>query len=107
LLAELTSAVQAVENAVAVQRACEARNRGVPAEKQLRFRIGINLGDVIADGDDIFGDGVNIAARLEGVAEPGGISVSARVALGTSQCRLGKFDIGMENMRKQTGQRRL
>jgi adenylate cyclase len=79
LLVEFASAVQAVECAVAVQRACAERNRDTPPEKHLQFRIGINLGDVIADGEDIFGDGVNVAARLEGIADPGGISVSQAI----------------------------
>jgi adenylate cyclase len=79
MLVAFTSAVQAVECAVAIQRVCAERNHDVPPEKRLQFRVGINLGDVIADGDDIFGDGVNVAARLEGVAEPGGISVSQAI----------------------------
>jgi adenylate cyclase len=79
LLAEFPSAVQAVENAVAIQRACAERNRDIPPDKRLQFRIGINLGDVIADGEDLFGDGVNVAARLETLAEPGGICLSEAV----------------------------
>src|ERR1700724_486391 len=68
--------VDAVGWAVDVQREMAARNAGVPAERRIDFRIGINLGDIIIDENDIFGDGVNIAARLEGLAEPGGICVS-------------------------------
>jgi adenylate cyclase len=76
LLAEFTSVVDAVQCAVAVQKEISARNNELPENKQMHFRIGINLGDVIEEGDRIYGDGVNIAARLEGLAEPGGICVS-------------------------------
>ena len=62
--------------AVDVQRGMAERNEGFAPDKRLEFRIGINVGDIIIDGDDIFGDGVNVAARLEGLAEPGGICVS-------------------------------
>jgi adenylate cyclase len=55
------------------------RNTAIPPEKRIEFRVGINLGDVIVENDDIFGDGVNVAARLEGLAEPGGICVSRMV----------------------------
>jgi TolB-like protein/class 3 adenylate cyclase len=76
LLVEFASVVDAVRCAVDVQREMAERNIGVPAETRIEFRVGINLGDIISDGDDIFGDGVNIAARLETLAEPGGICVS-------------------------------
>jgi class 3 adenylate cyclase/pimeloyl-ACP methyl ester carboxylesterase len=76
ILAEFDSVVEAVECAVEVQRAMAERNRGAPDERRMLFRIGIHLGDIIIDGDDIYGDGVNIAARLEGLAEPGGIGLS-------------------------------
>jgi TolB-like protein len=66
-----------VECAVAVQAVMAARNAGVPQDRRMLFRIGINLGDILVEGDDILGDGVNIAARLEGIAEPGGICISA------------------------------
>jgi TolB-like protein/class 3 adenylate cyclase len=78
-LAEFASVVDAVRCAVEVQRDMAERNDGIPPEKRIEFRIGINLGDVIAEGDDIFGDGVNVAARLEALAEPGGICVSRMV----------------------------
>jgi len=55
------------------------RNTGIPEDDRIEFRIGINVGDVVVDGEDIFGDGVNVAARLEAIADPGGICVSARV----------------------------
>jgi class 3 adenylate cyclase/outer membrane protein OmpA-like peptidoglycan-associated protein len=76
LLVEFASVVDAVRCAVAVQSEMAQRNAGVPAERRIEFRMGINLGDIIIDGDDIFGDGVNVAARLEPLAEPGGICVS-------------------------------
>jgi adenylate cyclase len=75
-LAEFASVVDAVRCAVEVQRAMADRNAATPPEKRIEFRVGINLGDVIAEGEDIFGDGVNVAARLEALAEPGGICVS-------------------------------
>jgi adenylate cyclase len=80
LLAEFASVVEAVECAVALQRTLAERNADVPPENQIRVRIGVNLGEVIVEGDDRFGEGVNIAARLEQLAEPGGIWVSAKVA---------------------------
>ena len=76
LLVEFASVVDAVRCAVAVQSEMPQRNAGVPAERRIEFRIGINLGDIIIDEDDIFGDGVNVAARLEPLAEPGGICIS-------------------------------
>ena len=79
VLVEFPSVVEAVQCAIAVQEemvACEAE---VPAERRIHYRIGINLGDIIIDGDDILGDGVNVAARLEGLAKPGGICISGSV----------------------------
>src|SRR6516162_1697768 len=76
LLSEFASVVDAVRCAVEVQREIAARNAGVQAERRIEFRIGINLGDIMIDENDIFGDGVNVAARLEALAEPGGICVS-------------------------------
>jgi TolB-like protein/class 3 adenylate cyclase len=76
LLAEFASVVDAVRCAVEVQRETIARNAAVPAERRIEFRMGINLGDIISEDGDIFGDGVNIAARLEALAEPGGICLS-------------------------------
>jgi adenylate cyclase len=75
-LAEFPSVVDAVRCAVEVQRGMAERNEGTPPENRIEFRVGINLGDVIVEEHDIFGDGVNVAARLEAVAEPGGICVS-------------------------------
>jgi adenylate cyclase len=76
LLAEFASVVDAVQCAVAVQKELQARNADLPENRRMRFRIGINLGNVIEEGDRIYGDGVNIAARLEALAEPGGICIS-------------------------------
>src|SRR5262249_52826858 len=75
-LAEFASVVDAVRSAVEVQRAMVERNGVTAPEERIEFRIGINLGDVIAEEHDIFGDGVNVAARLEALAEPAGICVS-------------------------------
>jgi class 3 adenylate cyclase len=79
LLVEFASVVDAVRCAAEAQRAMVDREPDLPDDRRIRFRIGINLGDVIADGDDIFGDGVNVAARLEALAEPGGICISRTV----------------------------
>src|SRR5690349_2566290 len=76
LLSEFASVVDAVRCAMEIQRGIAERERGVPDERRIAFRIGINLGDVIVEEHDIFGDGVNVAARLEPLAEPGGICVS-------------------------------
>ena len=77
VLLEFPSVVDAVECAVAVQTVMAERNEGVPQDRRMLFRIGINLGDILIEGDDILGDGVNVAARLEGIAEPGGICISS------------------------------
>src|SRR5712671_3422722 len=79
MLIEFASVVDAVRCAVVVQRGMEDRNANIPEGQRIRFRIGINLGDIIIDDGDIFGDGVNVAARLEALAEPGEICVSASV----------------------------
>ncbi|SDH77861.1 adenylate cyclase [Bradyrhizobium sp. Rc2d] len=76
LLIEFSSVIEAVECAVEVQRAMQGRNEDVPADHRIEFRVGVNLGDIIIDGDDIYGDGVNVAARLEALAEANGICVS-------------------------------
>jgi adenylate cyclase len=76
LLAELPSALDAVEAAVEIQRVIAARNAAVPPKRRMEYRIGVHLGDVVAEGERIYGEGVNVAARLEGLAEPGGICVS-------------------------------
>jgi adenylate cyclase len=78
-LAEFPAALDAVECAVEIQRVLGARNAGLPARRRMEFRIGVHLGDVSVDGERIYGDGVNVAARLQGLAEPGGICVSGAV----------------------------
>ena len=79
ILIESASAVDAVACAVEVQRVVARRNAGTPQERRIEYRIGINIGDIIVDGDDIYGDGVNVAARLQALAEPGGIWISGTV----------------------------
>ncbi len=79
LLVEFASAINAVECAIAIQHGMAVRNASVPDDRRIAFRIGINLGDVIVDGDDIYGDGVNIAARLQELAESGGVYISGTV----------------------------
>ena len=79
LLAEFASAVDAVRCTVEVQQVLKDRNAEFPAQRRMEFRIGINVGDVIVEGEKLYGDGVNIAARLEGLADPGGICISGTV----------------------------
>jgi adenylate cyclase len=76
MLAEFSSVVDAMRCALDIQRGMAERNAGVADEKRIEFRMGINVGDIIIDRGDIFGDGVNVAARLEGLAKPGGICIS-------------------------------
>jgi adenylate cyclase len=76
VLVEFASVVDAVRCAAEIQRVMVDRETEIAEDRAIRFRIGINLGDIIADGGDIFGDGVNVAARLEALAEPGGICIS-------------------------------
>ena len=98
MLVEFPSVVDAVECAAEVQRRMARRNADVACERQISFRIGINLGDVIIEEGDIFGDGVNLAARLQTLAEPGGICVSLAV-----REQLGdRLDIGFEDLGEQT-----
>jgi adenylate cyclase len=96
-LVEFASVVDAVRCAVEVQRGMAARNVDVPQDERIEFRIGINFGELIVEGDDFWGDGVNIAARLEALAEPGGICVSGRV----QEDAQGKLDIVFENAGEQ------
>ncbi|MBR1300622.1 adenylate/guanylate cyclase domain-containing protein [Bradyrhizobium sp. AUGA SZCCT0042] len=97
MLAEFGSVVDAVRCALDVQRGMAERNAGVPDDKRIEFRMGINVGDIIIDRGDIFGDGVNVAARLEGLAEPGGICVSGRV----QEDARGKLDVAFEDAGEQ------
>src|SRR5687768_18558347 len=77
MLVEFPSVVSAVECAAHVQREMRERNAATLEDRRIEFRIGINLGDVIVDNDDIFGDGVNVASRIESIAKPGGVAVSS------------------------------
>ncbi len=79
VLAEFRAARDAVECAVEIQRVVQARNASLPEDRRMQFRIGVHLGDVAAEGGRIYGDGVNIAARLEGMAEAGGLCISGNV----------------------------
>src|SRR6266550_4286155 len=79
LLVEFGSVVDALRCATEVQREMAERNTAITVADRIEFRIGVHQGDIVVEGGDIFGDGVNVAARLEGIAEPGGICVSARV----------------------------
>jgi adenylate cyclase len=98
LLAEFTSVVDAVQSAVEVQQVLSAKNEALPENRRMHFRIGINSGDVIEEGDLIYGDGVNVAARVESLAEGGGISIS-----GTAYDQLGKkLPLGYEYIGEQS-----
>src|SRR6201993_4838887 len=98
MLLEFVSVVDAVRCAVDIQRGMIERNANVPAENRIQFRVGINVGDIISDDNDIYGDGVNVAARLEALAEPGGIMVSRNVH---DQVR-DKLSFAFEDMGEQT-----
>jgi adenylate cyclase len=98
LLAEFASVVDAVQCAVEVQQVLSAKNETLPENRRMYFRIGINLGDVVEEGNLIYGDGVNVAARVESLAEGGGISIS-----GTAYDQLGKkLPLGYEYLGEQT-----
>jgi TolB-like protein/class 3 adenylate cyclase len=97
-LAEFPTALDATHCAVEMQRVLAARNADLPSERRMQFRIGIHLGDVTVEGERIYGNGVNIAARLEGLAEPGGVCVSRTVR---EQVR-GKLALGFEDLGEQT-----
>jgi adenylate cyclase len=97
MLVEFPSVVNAVECACTIQREMRTRNADVPGERRIEFRVGINLGDVIVDDDDIFGDGVNVASRIEGIAKPGGVAVSGAVRDNIGN----KLDLVFEDMGEQ------
>jgi len=97
LLVEFASVVDALRCAVEVQREMTRRNTGVPPDNRIEFRIGINVGDVVVEDGDIFGDGVNVAARLEALADAGGICVAARV----QEDAAGKLDLVFEDLGEQ------
>ncbi len=94
LLAEFRTALDAVECAVEIQRVRNARNTGLSEARRMQFRIGVHLGDVAVEGERIYGDGVNIAARLEAMAEPGGICISFEVHGQVEN----KLDLGYEDL---------
>jgi adenylate cyclase len=98
MLVEFPSVVNAVACAAEVQRGMHDRNAGVPQDRRIEFRIGVNLGDVIVEGKDIFGDGVNVAARLESIAKPGGITISGSVRDHVGN----RLDLAFEDMGEQT-----
>ncbi len=99
LLAEFASVVDAIKCAVQVQNALRQKNEGLPANRKMDFRIGVNIGDVIQQGDKIYGDGVNVAARIESLADPGGICVSrtaydqVKKKLGIEYAYLGEYEV--------------
>jgi adenylate cyclase len=97
LLVEFASVVDAVRCAVAMQQGIAERNTGIAADRRIEFRVGVHQGDIIVEDGDIFGDGVNITARLEGLAEPGGICVSARVQEDVT----GRLDLAFEDLGEQ------
>jgi adenylate cyclase len=97
LLVEFSSVVDALRCAIEVQAGMGERNATAPDDRRIEFRIGINVGDIVVEDGDIFGDGVNVAARLEALAEPGGICVSARV----QEDAAGKLDLAFEDLGEQ------
>src|SRR5215472_7752612 len=98
LLVEFTSVVDALRCAGEIQSAMAEGNAEIAAEKRIQFRMGINVGDIVVEDGDIFGDGVNVAARLEGLAEPGGICVSARV----QEDVVGRLDLTFDDLGEQS-----
>src|SRR5229473_3601765 len=98
MLVEFASAVDAARCAIKIQRSMAEQNADAPQDNRIKFRMGVHVGDIIIDDNDIFGDGVNIAARLEGIAEPGGVCISDDAH---RQIR-GKVDIAFEDMGSQT-----
>ena len=98
LLAEFPSALEAVRAALGSQEALAEQNASVPEARRMLFRMGLHLGDVVSEGDHIYGDGINIAARLEGLAEPGGVCVSEALL----QQVQGKLELKTEDLGKQS-----
>src|SRR5246127_5437578 len=97
-LAEFASVIDAVRCATEIQQGMTVRNAEIPDERRIDFRIGVHQGDIITDSGDIFGDGVNVAARLEGLADPGGICVSARV----QEDAAGRLDLTFDDLGEQS-----
>ena len=102
ILVEFPSVVEAVDCAIAVQRGMIERNARAPERQRIEFRVGINMGEIVVEDGDIFGDGVNVAARLEALAEPGGILVSARVQEDVA----GKLDLEFEDLGERSLKKR-
>ena len=100
LLCEFASAVDAVECAAEIQRAMPAREEGIPADRKIQYRIGINVGDIVVDDGDIYGDGVNVAARIEALADPGGVYISdSAYAQVRNKVELGFEDLGLREVK--------
>jgi adenylate cyclase len=97
LLVEFASVVDALRCAAELQAALANSNASLPPDRRIEFRIGVNVGDIVVEDGDIFGDGVNVAARLEGLAEPGGICVSARL----QEDAAGRLDLAFEDLGEQ------
>jgi adenylate cyclase len=97
LLVEFASVVDALRCAAEVQTALADSNAPIPPDRRIEFRLGIHQGDIVVEDGDIFGDGVNVAARLEGLAEPGGICISARV----QEDAAGRLDLAFEDIGEQ------
>jgi class 3 adenylate cyclase len=98
LLVEFSSVVDALRCATQWQQTMGERNAAAPGDNRIEFRVGVNVGDVVVEDGDIFGDGVNVAARLEGLAEPGGICVSARV----QEDAAGRLDLTFDDLGEQS-----
>jgi adenylate cyclase len=98
LLAEFPTALDAVQGAVEIQRVIQARNADLPADRRMEFRIGVHMGDVSVEGDRLYGDGVNIAARLEGLARPGAVCISGTVYEQVEK----KLNVDLEDLGEQT-----
>jgi class 3 adenylate cyclase len=97
VLAEFDSAVECVRCTISIQEEVNTRNAKLPEDRQIKFRIGVNVGDVMIEGDDLFGDGVNVAARLEGLAKPGGVCISSS----TFEQVKNKLSVGFEDLGPQ------
>src|SRR6516165_9060331 len=103
VLIEFASAVDAVECAVQLQQAMESANTGLPEDRRVRLRVGVNLGDVMVEGSDLYGDGVNIASRLQALAEPGSVCIARTVFNHVrGKVKLGFEDLGEKHLKNIT-----